>query len=62
MTADGVGLVTALRVLCHISCPPPTMPGTSTNTFTRLDQFYHAELFFRHADKPLNTSTSISKY
>ncbi|XP_057196134.1 protein virilizer homolog [Triplophysa rosa] len=27
MTIDGVGLVTALRVLCHISCPPPTVPG-----------------------------------
>uniref|UniRef100_A0A673LVS6 Protein virilizer homolog n=1 Tax=Sinocyclocheilus rhinocerous TaxID=307959 RepID=A0A673LVS6_9TELE len=27
MTADGVGLVTALRVLCHIACPPTTVPG-----------------------------------
>ncbi|XP_005158092.1 protein virilizer homolog isoform X2 [Danio rerio] len=27
MTADGVGLVTALRVLCHIACPPATVPG-----------------------------------
>ncbi|KAL1259539.1 hypothetical protein QQF64_010116 [Cirrhinus molitorella] len=27
MTADGVGLVTALRVLCHIACPPTTVSG-----------------------------------
>uniref|UniRef100_A0A672R2B7 Vir like m6A methyltransferase associated n=1 Tax=Sinocyclocheilus grahami TaxID=75366 RepID=A0A672R2B7_SINGR len=27
MTADGVGLVTALRVLCHIACPPTIVPG-----------------------------------
>ncbi|KAF7691872.1 hypothetical protein HF521_010839 [Silurus meridionalis] len=27
MTADGVGLVTALRVLCHIACPPATVSG-----------------------------------
>ncbi|XP_072548060.1 protein virilizer homolog isoform X2 [Salminus brasiliensis] len=27
MTPEGVGLVTALRVLCHIACPPPTAPG-----------------------------------
>ncbi|KAB5533039.1 hypothetical protein PHYPO_G00127040 [Pangasianodon hypophthalmus] len=27
MTPDGVGLVTALRVLCHIACPPATVPG-----------------------------------
>uniref|UniRef100_A0A672SH45 Vir like m6A methyltransferase associated n=1 Tax=Sinocyclocheilus grahami TaxID=75366 RepID=A0A672SH45_SINGR len=27
MTADGVGLVTALRVLCHVACPPTTVPG-----------------------------------
>ncbi|XP_030639280.1 protein virilizer homolog [Chanos chanos] len=27
MTPEGVGLVTALRVLCHIACPPPTVPG-----------------------------------
>nr|XP_055066087.1 protein virilizer homolog [Misgurnus anguillicaudatus] len=27
MTADGVGLVAAFRVLCHISCPPPTVSG-----------------------------------
>ncbi|XP_039535377.1 protein virilizer homolog isoform X3 [Pimephales promelas] len=27
MTADGVGLVSALRVLCHITCPPATVPG-----------------------------------
>ncbi|XP_052003518.1 protein virilizer homolog isoform X2 [Xyrauchen texanus] len=27
MTAEGVGLVTSLRVLCHIVCPPPTLPG-----------------------------------
>ncbi|XP_051999849.1 LOW QUALITY PROTEIN: protein virilizer homolog [Xyrauchen texanus] len=27
MTADGVGLVSSLRVLCHIACPPPTVPG-----------------------------------
>ncbi|XP_017309042.1 protein virilizer homolog isoform X2 [Ictalurus punctatus] len=27
MMPDGVGLVTALRVLCHIACPPATVPG-----------------------------------
>ncbi|KAM9436699.1 protein virilizer homolog isoform 2-T2 [Clarias gariepinus] len=27
MTPNGVGLVTALRVLCHIACPPATVPG-----------------------------------
>ncbi|GAA6098864.1 protein virilizer homolog isoform X1 [Tachysurus ichikawai] len=27
MTPDGVGLVTSLRVLCHIACPPATVPG-----------------------------------
>ncbi|TSK20254.1 Protein virilizer [Bagarius yarrelli] len=27
MTPDGVGLVTALRVLCHIACPPAAVPG-----------------------------------
>ncbi|XP_051574611.1 protein virilizer homolog [Myxocyprinus asiaticus] len=27
MTADGVGLISSLRVLCHIVCPPPTVPG-----------------------------------
>lgn len=28
MTPDGVGLPTALRVLCHIACPPPLVEGT----------------------------------
>lgn len=27
MTPDGVGLPTALRVLCHIACPPPMVEG-----------------------------------
>ncbi|XP_062841767.1 protein virilizer homolog isoform X1 [Trichomycterus rosablanca] len=27
MTLDGVGLVTSLRVLCHIACPPSIVPG-----------------------------------
>ncbi|XP_028835893.1 protein virilizer homolog isoform X2 [Denticeps clupeoides] len=27
MTPEGAGLVTALRVLCHITCPPPPAPG-----------------------------------
>uniref|UniRef100_A0AAR2M6V2 Virilizer N-terminal domain-containing protein n=1 Tax=Pygocentrus nattereri TaxID=42514 RepID=A0AAR2M6V2_PYGNA len=27
MTPEGVGLVTALRVLCHIACPPSTVTG-----------------------------------
>ncbi|XP_077069617.1 protein virilizer homolog isoform X3 [Siphateles boraxobius] len=27
MTVDGVGLVSALRVLCHIACPPASVPG-----------------------------------
>lgn len=27
MTPDGVGLPTALRVLCHIACPPPLVEG-----------------------------------
>ncbi|XP_060717182.1 protein virilizer homolog isoform X1 [Tachysurus vachellii] len=27
LTPDGVGLVTSLRVLCHIACPPATVPG-----------------------------------
>uniref|UniRef100_A0A673B5K4 Virilizer N-terminal domain-containing protein n=1 Tax=Sphaeramia orbicularis TaxID=375764 RepID=A0A673B5K4_9TELE len=27
LTAEGTGLVTALRVLCHIACPPPAVEG-----------------------------------
>uniref|UniRef100_A0A7N8Y527 Vir like m6A methyltransferase associated n=1 Tax=Mastacembelus armatus TaxID=205130 RepID=A0A7N8Y527_9TELE len=27
LTAEGIGLVTALRVLCHIACPPPAVEG-----------------------------------
>lgn len=27
MTPDGVGLPTALRVLCHVACPPPLVQG-----------------------------------
>ncbi|XP_029958264.1 protein virilizer homolog isoform X3 [Salarias fasciatus] len=27
LTAEGAGLVTALRVLCHIACPPPAVEG-----------------------------------
>ena len=27
MTPDGVGLPTALRVLCHVACPPPLVEG-----------------------------------
>ncbi|KAM9782951.1 protein virilizer homolog [Neosynchiropus ocellatus] len=27
LTADGTGLVTALRVLCQIACPPPSVEG-----------------------------------
>uniref|UniRef100_A0A8D0CPQ2 Vir like m6A methyltransferase associated n=1 Tax=Sander lucioperca TaxID=283035 RepID=A0A8D0CPQ2_SANLU len=27
LTAEGTGLVTALRVLCHIACPPPAVGG-----------------------------------
>ncbi|KAG7474716.1 virilizer-like isoform X2 [Solea senegalensis] len=27
LTADGTGLVTALRCLCHIGCPPPAVEG-----------------------------------
>lgn len=27
MTPDGVGLPTALRVLCHVACPPPMVEG-----------------------------------
>lgn len=27
LTPDGFGLVTALRVLCQVACPPPTVEG-----------------------------------
>uniref|UniRef100_A0A452IF56 Virilizer N-terminal domain-containing protein n=1 Tax=Gopherus agassizii TaxID=38772 RepID=A0A452IF56_9SAUR len=27
MTQEGVGLLTALRVLCHVACPPPPVEG-----------------------------------
>ncbi|XP_026856968.2 LOW QUALITY PROTEIN: protein virilizer homolog [Electrophorus electricus] len=27
LTSEGVGLITALRVLCHIACPPAPVPG-----------------------------------
>ena len=27
LTAEGTGLVTALRVLNHIACPPPAVEG-----------------------------------
>ena len=27
LNAEGTGLVTALRVLCHIACPPPPAEG-----------------------------------
>lgn len=30
MTPDGTGLVSALRVLCHIACPPPAVEGKAT--------------------------------
>ena len=29
LTPEGAGLVTALRVLCHIACPPPAVEGQS---------------------------------
>jgi hypothetical protein len=32
MTAEGVGLTTALRVLCNVACPPPPVEGNVTNT------------------------------
>lgn len=36
MTPDGVGLPTALRVLCHVACPPPLVEGT-VDTFVLLN-------------------------
>lgn len=27
MTPEGVGLTTALRVLCNVACPPPPVEG-----------------------------------
>lgn len=27
MTPEGVGLTTALRVLCSVACPPPSVEG-----------------------------------
>lgn len=30
LTAEGTGLVTALRVLYHIACPPPPVEGKDT--------------------------------
>lgn len=30
LTPDGFGLVTALRVLCQVACPPPTVEGKTS--------------------------------
>lgn len=37
MTPEGVGLTTALRVLCNVACPPPPVEG---NVATVLKNYY----------------------
>lgn len=36
MTAEGVGLTTALRVLCNVACPPPPVEGNIIKYFENL--------------------------
>ena len=37
MTPEGVGLTTALRVLCNVACPPPPVEG---NVATILKNYF----------------------
>lgn len=44
MTPDGVGLVTAFRVLCHIACPTATVSGIHTHPHTHRQLLKNAPL------------------
>lgn len=49
LTAEGTGLVTALRVLYHIACPPPAVEGKDTKhdfCNNRADKVITLSLFY----------------